>query len=404
MALRDLASGRRWSFAELSAEIEARPKASGPICHPGGHSADFVLGVLRAWRDGLVVCPLEAGQPAPTVPPPPETVVHLKTTSATTGDPRLVTFTGAQLAADADQIVATMGLRPEWPNLAVISMAHSYGFSNLVLPLLLHGIPLVVAASPLPESVRRAAAEFSDLTLPGVPALWRAWHEAGTVPPNVRLAISAGAPLPLALEQAVFQSAGLKIHNFYGSTECGGIAYDSSPSPRTDEACTGGPMHKVTLAVNEEGCLVVSGDNVGLTYWPEADPALADGYFRTSDLAEIKDGQVFLRGRLGDRINVAGRKIAPEPIERALLTHPAIEECVVFGVPSQDPDRSEIVVAGVKARGEVDPTEFKHFLLERLPAWQVPREWWFVEDISANHRGKISRIEWRNRYLARSAD
>ena len=50
-----------------------------------------------------------------------------------------------------------MGLRPDWPNLGVISLAHSYGFSNLVLPLLLHGIPLILAPSPLPEAVRQAA-------------------------------------------------------------------------------------------------------------------------------------------------------------------------------------------------------------------------------------------------------
>src|SRR5207245_5007299 len=87
----------------------------------------------------------------------PQGIVHLKTTSATTGTPRLVAFTAAQLMADAQNIVATMNLRPGWPNLGVISLAHSYGFSNLVLPLLLHGIPLVLVGSTLPESVRRAA-------------------------------------------------------------------------------------------------------------------------------------------------------------------------------------------------------------------------------------------------------
>ena len=50
-----------------------------------------------------------------------------------------------------------MGLRADWPNLGVISLAHSYGFSNLILPLLLHGIPLILAPAPLPEIIRRAA-------------------------------------------------------------------------------------------------------------------------------------------------------------------------------------------------------------------------------------------------------
>ena len=90
-----------------------------------------------------------------------------------------------------------MGMRPDWPNLGVISMAYSYGFSNLVLPLLLHGIPLFLAPAPLPEILRGAAKAHWNLTVAGVPALWHAWHKAGVILSNVRLAISAGAPLPL---------------------------------------------------------------------------------------------------------------------------------------------------------------------------------------------------------------
>ena len=83
------------------------------------------------------------------------------------------------MPADAENIVATMGLRADWPNLGVISLAHSYGFSNLVLPLLLHGIPLILAPAPLPEIIRRAAESRKSITLAAVPAMWRAWHEAG---------------------------------------------------------------------------------------------------------------------------------------------------------------------------------------------------------------------------------
>src|SRR5208283_3420348 len=147
----------------------------------------FLFAVLQAWRSNAVVCPMEAGQTtAPSVSLPPARCIHLKTTSATTGAPRFVAFTAEQLAADAENIVATMGLRPDWPNVAAISLAHSYGFSNLVLPLLLHGIPLLIAPSPLPEVFRQAInrAKAPDLTLPAVPVLWRAWHDAGVIPAN----------------------------------------------------------------------------------------------------------------------------------------------------------------------------------------------------------------------------
>ncbi len=304
-------------------------------------------------------------------------------------------FKGEQLAADAENIVATMGLRPDWPNLGVISLAHSYGFSNLVLPLLLRGIPLILAPAPLPEIVRRAGESEEALTIPAVPAMWRAWHEAGAIPKNVRLAISAGAPLPLKLERDVHETSGVKIHNFLGASECGGIAYDATTSPREDVAMAGGPMQNVELSLDEDRCVVVRSRAVGETYWPKKSPRLGDGIFHSNDLAELKEGQLFLTGRMGDVINVAGRKVSPETIERELVTHPKVRECVVLGLPSRDAERTEIIAAVVVS--DAGESELKRFLLEKLPAWQAPREWHFVESLMTNARGKVSRAEWRRR-------
>jgi len=433
-ALRDAASGRRWTFGELLEAGEARTIGPAGPAFPQGHSPEFILDLLAAWRENKIVCPLEPGQggasvlasrkfwsartrprfqsgpatagspqskdqkPPGSSPTPP--IVHLKCTSATTGAAHVIAFTADQLAADAENIVATMGLRADWPNLGVISMAHSYGFSNLVLPLLLHGIPLTLAPSPLPEIIRRAAEGETAITLAAVPAMWRAWHEADAIPPNVRLAISAGAPLPLALEQAVFLTRGVKIHNFLGSSECGGIAYDTSNAPRTEVALAGSPMQNVKLSLNDDGCLVVRSRAVGETYWPKKLKSLGDGIFQTSDLAELKEDRVFLRGRLSDQINVAGRKLSPETVERALLAHPQVRACLVLGAPSRDAGRTEMVVAVVVAAAP--EAELRQFLLQTLPAWQVPRAWRFVQSLAANPRGKISRAEWRQQWAAKT--
>jgi acyl-CoA synthetase (AMP-forming)/AMP-acid ligase II len=401
-ALIDLSSQRQWNFSELARAAENSNSSPQGVVFPQGTSAEFVLSVLEGWKAGAVVCPLEQGQQVEAVQQVPPGCVHLKTTSASTGAPRLVAFGGEQLLADVNNIIATMGLRADWPNLAVISLAHSYGFSNLVLPLLLHGIPLILAHAPLPETLRQAGQRWSKLTVPAVPALWRTWLDAKALPASIQLAISAGAPLPLALEEEVFKDCGLKLHNFYGATECGGMAYDASGVPRSDAACAGSPMANVDLSVNEEGRLGVRSRAVGLTYWPEPSAELRDGFFQTSDLAQIQGGVVFLRGRRSDQINIAGRKVSPELIERVLASHGAVEECLVFGAPSPD-HRTEIIVACLSTRSAARVEELKRHLLERLPAWQVPREWWFVPSLQTNARGKLSRAEWRRRYLERSA-
>jgi long-chain acyl-CoA synthetase len=398
-ALRDPAHRQAWTFGQLDAAVEKYPGEVGPVTFPQSRSTDFIVAVLRAWRQQQIVCPLEISQSPPPLPALPPDCVHLKLTSATTGPARLIAFTAAQLSADADNIVSTMGLRPEWPNLGVISLAHSYGFSNLVLPLLLHGIPLVLASAPLPEAVRALATEAGAITLPAVPALWRTWHEANAIPATVRLAISAGAPLPLPLEQAVLIASGLKIHNFYGASECGGIAYDDSPGPRTDPACVGRPLRGVELRQAPDGCLEIHSLAVAQTYWPEPQETLGQGRFKTSDLAELNDGLVFLRGRTGDQINVAGRKVLPETIEEVLRTYPGVRDCLVFGAPSGDPERGEMIVACVAAPPSVNSAALRQFLLATLPAWQVPREWVLLNALPVNHRGKLSRAEWRQRFI-----
>lgn len=400
IALQDLVHGRQWTFQALARAAGQALSAAGQVIFPQATDAEFVIEVLQGWRSGRIICPLEPEQPAPVIEcAPPSGIVHLKTTSATGGKPRLVAFTAEHLLADVENIVATMGLRPDWPNVGFISLAHSYGFSNLVLPLLLRGIPLVLGGPPFPEALRRTAARAPAVTLPAVPALWRAWHDADAIPGNVALAISAGAPLPLELEREVYARYGLKIHNFYGSSECGGIAYDAANSPRSDAACVGAPMRNVTVDLGADGCVQIRSAAVAEGYWPDPDPKLGGGVFRTSDMGEIREGLLCLRGRAGDQINVAGRKVSPETIEALLSTHPQVRACLVFGVPNHDAPRGEEIVACVDVESGVDEEGLRQFALSRMPAWQVPRDWWIVDSLRANPRGKLSRAHWRERYL-----
>lgn len=411
VAMGILATGEELTFAQLMEEADRLPLLPEGEIHPYSTQAggrEFVLQTLRAWRDGAVLLPSEGGN-LPTFPNSalPAGTVHLKLTSGSTGSPQLIAFTADQLAADATQICISMGLRRDWPNVGVISLAHSYGFSNLVLPLLLHGLPLWLAESALPGGLRAA---FSSLrqpcTLPAVPAMWRAWHGAGVLPgAPVTLAISAGAPLPVELEQAIYESGGLKIHNFYGSSECGGIAYDATEFPRTDAKLAGTAMHGVTLETGADGCLCVRSAATGLGYWSEKPgpsvSALRDGVFHTSDIADLSaEGSLYLMGRQGDVIHMAGRKLNPGEVEAVLLSHPAVRHCVVFGIPSADPLRQEEIVACVHLDPSAGRTEIEPWLRGQLPAWKCPRHWWWRDDLTPNVRGKIPRAEWRQRFLS----
>src|SRR5436190_13194155 len=105
LALHDLGSARQWTFRELALAGEKGGDDGSKAAFPQGISAEFILAVLRAWRSRRVVCPLEPGQSELALPgKPPDEVVHLKTTSASTGEARIIAFTAAQLVADAENV------------------------------------------------------------------------------------------------------------------------------------------------------------------------------------------------------------------------------------------------------------------------------------------------------------
>jgi len=169
--------------------------------------------------------------------------------------------------------------------------------------------------------------------------------------------------------------------------------------PRTDYSFAGTALEGVKLTVAEDGCVEVRSSAVAETYWPQGSAELGKGVFRTNDVGEIPDGSLYLKGRAGDQINVAGRKVLPEAIEAVLAEHPQVRACLAFGVPSNDAQRGETIVACVAGKTPQLGHSLKQFALTHLPAWQVPRDWWFVDTLDVNERGKLSRAEWRQRYL-----
>ena len=319
-----------------------------------------------------------------------------KLTSGTTGEPRAICFTAAQLLADCDNVCDTMGLREDDRNYGVISFAHSYGFSNLITPLLCRGIPLVVASDVMPRALLDGLASSGATLFPGVPAIFRTLAEVAGGGSALRLCISAGAPLTRAGVRRFLESWGLKIHSFYGASECGGICYDSSDAPDVPSGYVGPPLRNVSVTMENTGPsqIQVRGPAVGAGYHPDqAAEDLRDGMFRPSDLLESSGEGYVIVGRTSDLINVGGRKVNPGEVERVLRLSPRVRDVIVLGIAAKA--RGEEVAACVA--GEATEDELRRLCSRNLPAWQVPRRWLFLEEIPLSGRGKISRADLRAR-------
>lgn len=366
----------RWTFGDLADRLDAMPAAHYPVIARGG-VPEVAVAVLRGWRDAQPVLPLEKDAPDPELPPLiPEGTAHLKLTPGIAGKPRAVFFTAEQIAADADRLCTAMDLNPAVPNLAAISVTHSYGFSNIMLPLLLRGVPVHSVEVPFPRVVAEAFAAHERITVPAVPSIWKAWHRSGILAhARIALAISAGAPLSLELETAVYESFALKLHNFYGASECGGISFDNSSAPRTNAADLGTPLDGVSLSVHESGRFLVTSNSVATGYAQMREgEILGGGRFLTQDFGDIETDRLQLGSSGAESINVAGRKIGPAKIEAALMATGLVARAKVFGVPSHDPERVEEITAMVELMGgSLD--ELRHAAIAALAGWECPRHW-----------------------------
>jgi long-chain acyl-CoA synthetase len=329
----------------------------------------------------------------------------LKLTSGTTAAPRGIRFPSEQLLADCNQICDTMGISDVDLNFGVIPISHSYGFSNLLTPLIARGVPMVLSRDRLPRAVLADLADSNATVFPGMPVFYQAFSEMEDIPvlPKLRLCISAGAPLATAVAEQFRQKFERPIHSFYGASECGGICYDRDGQAEED-GFVGQPMEGVAIEMVDSDAsasrIRVRSAAVGDSYFPESDEAkLGGGLFVPDDLLNKTTNGFRIVGRISDVINVAGKKVNPAEVEAHLLRFSGVRQAVVFGRASIL--RNEEVAACVVAAPGVSEVELLEFCRRQLSGWQVPKRVFIVDAIPVTERGKISRRELARRFAKR---
>ena len=331
----------------------------------------------------------------------------LKLTSGTTAAPRAIRFRSHQLLADCNQICDTMDISDDDLNFGVIPVSHSYGFSNLLTPLIARGVPIVVSRDRTPRAVLAGLARTGATVFPGTPAFYQAFCDIGDVPPlpKLRLCISAGAPLSSAVAKKFFEKFKQPVHSFYGASECGGICYDRHGTTFED-GLVGQPMQGVDVELidptESASQIRVRSAAVSDGYFPEPnDQKLGNGVFVPDDLLERHDSALKIVGRISDVINVAGKKVNPAEVEAHLLRFKGVRQAVVFGRPTGAGLRNEEVAACVRASPDVSESDLLRFCRTTLSGWQVPKRIFIVDIIPTNERGKISRRELARQFSGR---
>jgi acyl-coenzyme A synthetase/AMP-(fatty) acid ligase len=180
--------------------------------------------------------------------------------------------------------------------------------------------------------------------------------------------------LPPAVWQQFKDRFGLDIRETYGSSETGRIAANRVKEP-VMHGSPGRALPGVGLKLSPDNEVLVRSPGVFPGYYHNqaatAAARTADGYWKTGDIAELKDGYIFLKGRKQERIRRFGYTISPRDVEWAMHKHPAKDDIYVMGRQRSGEPDDELVYFVVT---DIDDGEINRFCKQNLLfAWRPDR-------------------------------
>ncbi|MET0566526.1 MAG: acyl-CoA synthetase [Acidimicrobiia bacterium] len=336
-------------------------------------------------------------------------------TSGTTGRPKGVVTTHANIEAQIRSLVEAWEWEADDRILLTLPLHHIHGIVNVIGCALWSGARCDMLPSfAADQVVDRLSA--TDLTLyMAVPTIYhrliahldQASDDANSAflegVGRLRLMVSGSAALPVPVLERWRELSGHTLLERYGMTEIGmglsnpyrGERIPGSVGtllPGVEVRLVGDDGSEVTG--DEPGEIQVRGPTVFLEYWERPEDTesafTTDGWFRTGDTAVVENGRYRILGRSSvDILKTGGEKVSALEIEDVLLGHQAISEAAVVGI--DDPEWGQRVVAVLVASGPVEGEELKHWLKGQLASHKVPKEFHFTDSLPRNAMGKTQK-------------
>jgi len=362
---------------------------------------------------------LEQWQPSKDVLPPssaePDGLAALLYTSGSTGQPKGVMLSHANLWLGAVSVAHYLGLAADDRTLAVLPLAFDYG-QNQLLSTWAAGGHAIAFDYLMPRDVVRAVGRHDVTVLAGVPPLWLQLAEADWSAGegrSLRSLTNSGGHLPAPLVRklrALFPDA--RLHLMYGLTEAfRSTSLDPALVDRhPDSVGTAIPFAEVMIvraggseaAAGEEGELVHAGPLVAHGYW--RDPERTAHRFRPAPafsryggtavwsgdrLVKGEDGLIRFRGRDDAMIKVSGNRLSPNEIEEAALASGAVREALALGVPDDKLGQAVMLIA--VPQGEGAEARLRAYFTAELPAFMLPRDIVWRDALPIGPNGKLDR-------------
>jgi long-chain acyl-CoA synthetase len=337
-------------------------------------------------------------------------------TSGTTGKPKGAELTHANLAMHAFAACTLMRMDGADCHLVALPLFHSFGQSVQMNAVLWGGASMVLLPRFDADAALAAMQRHGVTIFAGVPTMYMAIlhlagaeerHDLKAIAAKLRLGISGGAALPVAVIRGFEERFGIAILEGYGLSETSPVAtFSLFEFPRIPGS-VGRPIWGTQVRVvneageerpaGEAGEIVVRGHNVMKGYYrrPEATAAaIRDGWFHTGDIGKTDEaGNLYIVDRLKDMIIRGGFNVYPRELEEVMMTHEAIAQVAVIGVPHETHGEEVKAVVVLKAGRTAAPEALVAWCKERMASYKYPRIVEIRDALPMTATGKILKRE-----------
>ncbi len=331
-------------------------------------------------------------------------------TSGTTGTPKAAMHRHANIRHVCETYGRqVLGIRPDDTTFSVAKLFFAYGIGNSVFfPFSVGARTVLEPRRPTPDVVAERVQQERPTLFFAVPTFYAALVSSDlpddTFAP-VRLAASAGEPLPAALLDRVRSRFGVDVLDGIGSTEALHIFLSNRPG-EIRPGTTGVPVPGYDVEIRDAsgviagpgqpGALHVRGESIALGYWRRtaASRQVFQGEWLSTGDTYVRDddGYYICLGRNSDMLKAGGIWVSPAEVEARLVAHPRVQQAAVVGVPDEHGIDKPVAVVVAEA---VDEAELVAWCRDGLAHFKAPRQVIFVDDLPKTATGKLQRFKVR---------
>ena len=346
-------------------------------------------------------------------------------TGGTTGVPKAAALTHANLMANVEESIAWVPVLHEGAEVfyCILPLFHAFGFTIGFLAGLRLGATIAMFPKFDTAMVLAAQRRLPCTFFLGVPPMYErllAAAESTNVDlSSIHFSLSGAMPLSASLADQWEQATGGLMIEGYGMTEASPILLGSPLASSRARGALGIPFPSTQVKIvdpenpsrevpeGEVGELIARGPQVFSGYWNQDDETAEvftqDGWLRTGDLVQVRDGFIYMADRRKEMINSSGFNVYPAQVEEAVRSMPGVLDVAAVGVPAGESGEDVVAAVVLEAGASVTLTDLRKWAEKSLAHYALPRQIVVMTELPRSQLGKVMRKKVREQIMGAQA-